>query len=631
MKVPLTLGPAPGTAGMYRPLGTGHDPISVIMKLRGETCDVDCLYCFEKRKEAPGAARLSPADAGRMFSLFSGRPVAVELHGGEPLTSGRANVAALLDQLATQPNVIRVSMQTNGVRLDDDWLDLFDVHYPGLEIGISLDGDAWGNSWRVGYDGQPIYDKVVAALRLLADRGRQVGIIAVVTPRVLGRAAEVLDHLAGFAAVRAINFAPCFDAAVTRPTAAGAGRPPASAELRRAAVDPCRGPAWATTPAEYADFILAVAAHWIGTGLFRRLTVEPVVSAIRRLQGQESGSCHFSDRKCDHVFTLYPGGRLGSCDELPWPPAQLGALDQLTGEAGVVAAQGQSPLLADGKALMAKCLRCTYRTVCGGGCVASRWREIQAVGSDSAYCDYRMRLVDGVAALLATPQHPGAAHCRQVRWRPRHPNTMGDVAAFLRRWDDPTAARPPARVRTSGYGNINAAGLPGVHEADDLDPRHPQWQAGIEPAVWPLVDAFTSRWKCVTYDSCEGHRFPGTNLAPRPLSVGILPRDRTEAARLADRLCRLVTATAGTLPAPCRAVVGRSELTCRTTGRAWPTLDLQLEPVPNRGGDVPWVDYLAFRDQAVAAVVWALAEIDAVDAADSNPGCSCAAGSEAGT
>ena len=33
--------------------------MSVILKLRGETCDIDCLYCYEKRKEAPGGARIT--------------------------------------------------------------------------------------------------------------------------------------------------------------------------------------------------------------------------------------------------------------------------------------------------------------------------------------------------------------------------------------------------------------------------------------------------------------------------------------------------------------------------------------------------------------------------------------------
>jgi uncharacterized protein len=69
---------------------------------------------------------------------------------------------------------------------------------------------------------------------------------------------------------------------------------------------------------------------------------------------------------------------------------------------------------------------------------------------------------------------------------------MHHVAAFLARWDDPTVPRTPARLQVSANGNINTVGLPGVHEADDLDPHHPQWHAGIEPGIRPVVDALTS-------------------------------------------------------------------------------------------------------------------------------------------
>jgi uncharacterized protein len=148
---------------IYRTLdGTGPDTaVSVILKLRGETCNVDCLYCYEKRKEAPGGARISAEQVARLAEIFRGRRLAVELHGGEPLTAGKEAVGAVLTELAAQPSVIRVSLQTNGVRLDESWLDLFDAIYPDLQIGISLDGDAEGNSWRVGYDGQVIYPLVV--------------------------------------------------------------------------------------------------------------------------------------------------------------------------------------------------------------------------------------------------------------------------------------------------------------------------------------------------------------------------------------------------------------------------------------------------------------------------------------
>lgn len=140
--------------------------VSVILKLRGETCDIDCLYCYEKRKQAPGGARIDAAQVRQLAELFRGRPLAVELHGGEPLTAGREHVEGVLRELAAQPSVVRVSMQTNGVLLDERWLELFDEVYPSLQIGISLDGDAQGNAWRVGYDGEAVYPRVAAALRL---------------------------------------------------------------------------------------------------------------------------------------------------------------------------------------------------------------------------------------------------------------------------------------------------------------------------------------------------------------------------------------------------------------------------------------------------------------------------------
>ncbi|MFD6347369.1 radical SAM protein [Streptomyces roseolus] len=298
--------------GLYRSLDPedGEAAVSVILKLRGETCDIDCLYCYEKRKEAPGGARIDAGQVRRLAEIFPGRRLAVELHGGEPLTAGREHVAEVLRELAAQPAVVRVSMQTNGVLLDDAWLDLFDEVYPALHIGVSLDGDARGNSWRVGYDGAPVYEKVAAALRLLAARGRKAGVIAAVTPALLGRAEDVLDHLAGFEAVHAVSFVPCFDTAVQRPTSAPGRRPPVSRQLQQAAVSAESGPAWAIRPDQYAEFVLAATTRWIEAGYFGRLKLEPAVSTIRRLRGLRSGFCHFSDLKCDHVFTLYPDGRL---------------------------------------------------------------------------------------------------------------------------------------------------------------------------------------------------------------------------------------------------------------------------------------------------------------------------------
>ncbi|MEW1719740.1 SPASM domain-containing protein [Streptomyces sp. NPDC093109] len=577
--------------------------VSVVLKLRGETCDIDCLYCFEKRKEAPGGAAITPDQVRHLGRLFGSRPLAVELHGGEPLTIGQDAMAALLDELAAQPAVTRVQLQTNGLRLDERWLDLFDAHYPKLTIGISLDGDGAGNSWRVGYDGRPVYPRIAAALDLLAARGRTCGIVTAVTPAALGRAEEVIDHLASFTAVRAVNLVPAFDATVTRPTRSTTVRTPTSRRLQQRAVTGTRtavrravrtGPAWAVTPAEYADFVLGATARWIAAGHFRRIKLDPAVATIRRLRGLDSAHCHFSNLKCSHVFTVYPDGRLGSCDELPWPAARLLPLTTASNETDVTAAQRSNTLLTGGRDLMAKCTTCPYRTVCGGGCTATRWRMRQATGSDDAYCDHRIRLIDGIAALLAAPEHPTGIHCRRAHWRPRVPNEMHDADAFLARWDDPAAARDPVRLHTSDHGNINATGLPGEQPADDLDPLHPSWPEGIEPRVRPLVGTVTAGWRAVTYDSCAGHAYTGADLPPAVFRIGLLPRDRTEYAALAARACVALARAEPYLPRTVTAFLARTDLTSTATGRRRPVLEICLVPAVEGA----WDDYFADLDQA---------------------------------
>jgi uncharacterized protein len=602
---------------LYRSLAdTGNDTaVSVILKLRGETCDIDCLYCYEKRKEAPGGARIGAEHVHRLTELFRGRPLAVELHGGEPLTAGRQHVRDVLTALAGQPAVVRVSLQTNGVQLDDAWLDLFDSLYPDLRIGISLDGDPEGNAWRVGYDGAPTYSRVADALRLLAGRGRKVGIITAVTPRVLGRAEDVMDNLVAFEAVNAISFVPCFDATVSKATAAPGRRAPVSRMLQLANVSAGDAPSWAVTPDEYAGFVLSAALHWVTTGAHRRVKLEPVVSVIRKLNGLDTGFCHFSNLKCDHVFTLYPDGRFGSCDELPWPAAQLTVLDQTGSEQDVTTAQQESPLLDQGRSLMAKCVTCEYRDTCGGGCVATRVRAAQAVGDDSAYCDYRMRLVDGIAALLAQPAEPSGVWCRNVRSRPRTPNSMASIADFMNRWDNRSAQHAAIRLHTSDFGNINTVGLPGVHEADDLDPGHPQWREAIEPGVWPLVDALTTAWGVITYDSCEGHAYHGNDLAPTARRVGILPRNPEEYAAVAAAMCEVATGVVDKVPGPVRITVGRADLSCGTTGLKRPVLDLVIDSASSK----TWDSYFSVVDDATDI----LADSIRLHPPGSTSGCGC--------
>lgn len=573
----------PGIDELYELLAADAeaDAVSVILKLRGETCDADCLYCFEKRKEAPGGASISVEQVDRIATLFAGRPLMVELHGGEPLTLPKQQMRSILDFLRMAPNVLGVVLQTNGIRIDDDWVDLFDTHYPGLGITVSLDGDQQGNQYRIGYDGAPIYDRVVAAIDLLKRRGKQVGITTVVTSRLLGRAPQIIDHLSKFDNVHAINLIGCFDPTVAKPTAVQSKKLPVSRQLQLQAINDGQPPAWATSPDDYAEFVLAATQHWIRTGLWRRVNLAPTVAIVRKLRNLDVRNCHYNARKCHHVFTAYPDGRLGSCDELPWPRATLTTLRKPRTLPLLIDAQQNSSLLGAGRRLMEKCTSCDYKQSCGGGCVSHRLAAVAAHGDDDSYCRHRARLIDGVASLLAVPQDDQALVCRTITWLRQDPNVMKDVAGFLRRWDDHHAPRTPATIKVSPQGNINTVGQPGTHEADDLDPLHPQWREGIEARIWPLVEAITSAGY-VTYDSCGGH--PAYDSPPE-LRVGILPRHAQDNVSAGRALCRAIHQARPAVPTSVHIGLFRNELACATTSASYPSLDLRIRPTPGHTND----------------------------------------------
>ncbi|HET9773003.1 MAG TPA: radical SAM protein [Acidimicrobiia bacterium] len=376
-----------------------EEPLSVILKLPGETCNINCHYCYEKRKPYPSARFLGPDVLRALLRAAGGRPLALELHGGEPLLLGQARLQALLDEVRRYPGPITVSMQTNGTLLSDAWLDFFDDEWPDIEIGVSLDGDTRANGHRVDYRGRPTSDAVEAALRRLAGRGRPVGVISVVTRASLGRAAAIIEHFTGFPAVKQVKFAPCLDFNVRTKV-----MPPGN-RRRLALLNPDgQGvPGWATTPLEYSRFLVDAFDAWVATGAYRRFLVEPLTSIIRALHGKSSSFCHFSESKCAHVLTLYPDGRLGSCDELSMPEAELASIGSVRSLDDITDLR-TNPLLRRGlDRLLEKCDGCPYRPTCGGGCLATRLRYA-GTPYDDEYCAYRMQLIDHVREALDRPE-----------------------------------------------------------------------------------------------------------------------------------------------------------------------------------------------------------------------------------
>lgn len=361
------------------------DGLSIILKLAGDACNINCAYCYEKRKPVGRVDLMSPSLLRALFARAEGRPLALELHGGEPLIVGKQRMRELLRECQRYSGPLRVACQTNATLLDDDWISLFQDEFPSLELAASLDGDPIASRFRVDYKDRAIHLAVESAFALCERRRFSIGVVATIARSALGRARELLDYFARFPAIRFIKVNPCFDFNASAPYLAHNRR-----------VLPIAGaPQWGIHPAEFAKFLCELFDLWMEDDR-RSLLIEPFLSILRTTGGVSTTFCVYDDRKCAHQLTLYPDGRLASCDELKLDEALLArSLDEMTSLDDVIAFQTASRLHTELNDLLVKCDPCTHRETCRGGCLATRKRYLGSPYYE-AYCEYRKHVIDHV-------------------------------------------------------------------------------------------------------------------------------------------------------------------------------------------------------------------------------------------
>jgi uncharacterized protein len=152
----------------------------VVLKLHSR-CNLSCAYCYVYHsvdstwRRQPGTVSDEVRDlVAERIAAHAGRhqldSVSVVLHGGEPLLAGHDAVAATLAAVrAAVPAATRVrfGVQTNGILLDERFLEIF--HEYGVRVGVSLDGGRDANDrHRVYANGNGSFERAAAGLRLLA-------------------------------------------------------------------------------------------------------------------------------------------------------------------------------------------------------------------------------------------------------------------------------------------------------------------------------------------------------------------------------------------------------------------------------------------------------------------------------
>jgi uncharacterized protein len=164
-------------------------------------CNLRCPYCYYINDQTVGYGKVVSAETlARLYSSTAeyltdpDQVFTYVWHGGEPLILGRGRFQEFLDAQCgfLDPGRVRNVVQTNGVLIDQDWIDFFQRNDVG--VGISIDGTREAHDKnRVTPGGAGTYDTVVDAVRLFAENGMPVGTLSVIDGDFSGYAA--VEHI----------------------------------------------------------------------------------------------------------------------------------------------------------------------------------------------------------------------------------------------------------------------------------------------------------------------------------------------------------------------------------------------------------------------------------------------------
>ncbi|HEX3514601.1 MAG TPA: FxsB family cyclophane-forming radical SAM/SPASM peptide maturase [Trebonia sp.] len=409
--------------------------------------------------------------------------VEIVLHGGEPLLAGVDRLGSILDELKRALGDLcrlDIKVHTNGVRLDEEFCELFDKH--GVGVGISIDGDRAANDRHRKYsNGNSSYDAVIRAISLLAsDRFRHLYSGLLCTIDVANDPIRVYESLLELAPPRLDLLLPhaTWDA------------PP---------------PGTAGTGTEYADWLIAIFDRWQADGFPVRIrTFDSIIATlaggdsrtealglapVRMVVVETDGSYE----QADSLKVTYDGAPSTGLDVFTH------SLDSVMDHPGIATRQGG---IGD---LSATCQQCPVVSSCGGGMYAHRYKSGSGFDNPSVYCADLLKLISHIGERLPHVAR-SVSHVVSDEALAELAGGMGGASAI---------AQLTQAQRSLRRGLLTAV-----------------YQAGIAaPAVDPAVrDRLSAAWKVLAAADDDSHDAIDTVLGH--------PYLRVWAVRCLDRLGR---------------------------------------------------------------------------------------------
>lgn len=358
-----------------------EQPITQLLVKVASRCNIDCSYCYWFRDAAVyDKPKLMSAEVLQQLLLRLEQHVAryslvdfpVILHGGEPLLWGVDNFhrfAEACEGVSSRTGCeIPIAVTTNGVLVDDEWLDCFEAR--NISVAISIDGPAHiHDAHRKTFQGTGTHAAVERAARMLVSR--DIGVIALAVCNPAYAPQQYADF---FAACGITNYD------IMIPDATVDEKPSSIAPFYNGLFD-----LWLeanrTTPTSNVRIISDMVAALIGNNApTEGVGHKPVELCTVMTDG--TVEAHDVLRIAGDGFT---NTRFNIFDH---------AIDEVRNEPRWKAARDASVNLC------AKCRQCKFMNACGGGYLPHRFSRKNGFDNPSVYCDDLYSMFENMQSVL---------------------------------------------------------------------------------------------------------------------------------------------------------------------------------------------------------------------------------------
>lgn len=343
-------------------------PISVLMKPSSGMCNLACTYCFycdESNRRAQRSYGFMTEQTLKNIirkTLPHAKGIAsYAFQGGEPTLRGLDFFQKAVEyQQKYNTNAVRVqnALQTNGYLLNESWCRFLNEYH--FLVGISVDGtQAIHDAYRRTRNGDPTYDRVLHATKLMDKFHVDYNILTVVTNQVAAHCREIYQEYRN-RGWHYQQYIPCLDPMDT----------------------PHGQEGYALLPEEYGHFLIQLFHLWYQDCLKGRPPyIRQFENYLGILAGYVPEACD-QRGKCGLQYVVEADGGVYPCDFYMIDGYYLGNfnLDRLL---DLDKRREKIGFIERSQRLPEECRNCRYHFICRGGC--QRNRDLQTDGTYSNY------------------------------------------------------------------------------------------------------------------------------------------------------------------------------------------------------------------------------------------------------